>query len=280
VRVDLCGVRGSIPAPGAPYVRYGGSTSCIALSHDAGEPPSLILDGGTGLRQASELLDGAPFIGTLLLTHLHWDHYQGIPFFEAGNRPDASLEVLVPDQGDGVGAKETLTRGMSPPQFPVRPDELEGDWRFSSLYPGRFEVEGFVVEVREVPHKGGRTFGFRVSDGDATITYIPDHCPTDLGRGPDGWGEYHDEAVALSAASDLLIHDAFLYPDELARDAHLGHAVTEYPIALARLAGARAVSLFHHRPSRTDDALDALADQCRRGAVPVTVAVEGSTVEL
>jgi hypothetical protein len=93
-------------------------------------------------------------------------------------------------------------------------------------------------------------------------------------------GEYHDEVVALTAASDLLIHDAFLFPDELARDAHLGHAVTEYPIALARVAGAKAVSLFHHRPSRTDDALDVLADRCQGGAAPVTVAIEGSTVDL
>jgi hypothetical protein len=86
-----------------------------------------------------------------------------------------------------------------------------------------FKAEGFTVEAREVPHKGGRTFGYRVSDGHSAMAYIPDHCPTALGPGPDGWGEYHPAALALAAGVDLLIHDSFLLPDEVAAQASFGH---------------------------------------------------------
>ena len=80
------------------------------------------------------------------------------------------------------------------------------------------------VEAREIPHKGGRTFGYRVSDGHSAIAYIPDHCPTALGPGPEGWGEYHPGALALAAGVDLLIHGAFRWPDEVAAEASFGHS--------------------------------------------------------
>ena len=91
----MCGVRGSTPTPGAEFVRYGGHTSCVALAHD-GAPPTLLLDAGTGLRAVSSLLAGGPFRGSLLLGHLHWDHTQGMPFFPAGDRPDARVDVCMP----------------------------------------------------------------------------------------------------------------------------------------------------------------------------------------
>ncbi|MGH8993342.1 MAG: hypothetical protein ACRDZ7_17675 [Acidimicrobiia bacterium] len=89
MRVHVCGVRGSTPAPGGEFVRYGGHTSGLALAHDGATEPTLVLDAGTGLRRVTALLDRAPFRGALLLTHLHWDHTHGTPFFAAGDRPDA-----------------------------------------------------------------------------------------------------------------------------------------------------------------------------------------------
>ena len=86
VRLYLCGVRGSTPAPGADFLRYGGHTSCVAIAHDDAARPTLVLDAGTGLRQVTPLLGGQPFDGTILLTHLHWDHVHGLPFF-TGGRP-------------------------------------------------------------------------------------------------------------------------------------------------------------------------------------------------
>jgi ribonuclease BN (tRNA processing enzyme) len=109
VRLHFCGVRGSTPAPGAEFVRYGGNTSCVAVAHDNGAPPTLILDAGTGIRRVTALLAGQPFTGTILLTHLHWDHVQGLPFFRAGDREDATVRLLLPDQQDGTSAEAVLS---------------------------------------------------------------------------------------------------------------------------------------------------------------------------
>ena len=176
MRIYLCGVRGSAPAPGVEFLRYGGQTSCVAVAHDGAAAPVLILDAGTGLRRVSAMLGRQPFSGTILLTHLHWDHVHGLPFFRAGDRDDARVSLLLPDQEDGGSAEQVLARGMSPPHFPITPGGLRGRWTFAALQPGTVKAEGFTVEAAEVPHKGGRTFGYRVSDGRSVLTYIPDHC--------------------------------------------------------------------------------------------------------
>ena len=133
MRVHFCGVRGSTPAPGADFIRYGGHTSCVAIAHDDDAVPTLILDAGTGLRQVTPLLGGPPFAGTILLTHLHWDHVHGLPFFRGGDRDDARVALLLPDQEDGSSAEEVLARGMSPPHFPITPSGLRGSWTFGTL---------------------------------------------------------------------------------------------------------------------------------------------------
>ena len=133
--------------------------------------------------------------------------------------------------------------------------------------------------AREIPHKGGRTFGFRVSDGRSTLTYMPDHCPTAIGPGPDGYGEYHPAAMELAANSDVVVHDAQLLLRELAEESMLGHSCGEYAVELARRASSRSVLLFHHRPDRTDPALDELAGGFAADP-PVTVARQGSTLQL
>jgi phosphoribosyl 1,2-cyclic phosphodiesterase len=168
---------------------------------------------------------------------------------------------------------------MSPPHFPITPGQLRGQWSFSFLAPGEAKAEGFAVEVAEIPHKGGRTFGYRISDGHSVLAYLPDHCPTDLGPGPEGWGEYHPAALALAAGADALVHDAFLLPDEVPAQAFLGHAAADYAVGLGRRAGSRRVILAHHKGDRTDQALDLLA--ARFAADPhVIVAAEGTVIDL
>jgi phosphoribosyl 1,2-cyclic phosphodiesterase len=258
VRVTFLGVRGSTPAPGEEFIRYGGHTSCVAVAHD-GQVPSLLLDAGTGIRRTRSLMGGEPFRGSILLSHLHWDHVHGLPFCDATDRLDSRVTLFVPDQLDGSDPLEMLSRGMSPPHFPVRADELRGDWSFVSLSSSFLEVEGFSVLVEEIPHKGGRTYGFRISDGTTTLVYMPDHCPSALGPGPDDLGEYHQAALSLCEDADLLIHDAQLLREELEAEAYFGHAAAEYAVALARHAEVKRVVLFHHKQSRTDDELDAIA---------------------
>lgn len=280
MRVHLCGVRGSTPAPGADFLRYGGHTSCVAVAHDDDAAPTLILDAGTGIRAATLLLRARAFSGTILLSHLHWDHVQGLPFFAAGDREDSRVRLLLPEQEDGADAASVLARAMSPPHFPMAPDELRGSWTFATIAPGEWQVDGFKVLAREIPHKGGRTFGYRVSDGHATLTYMPDHCPTAFGEGPDGYGEYHPAALELACGADIVVHDAQLLTHrELTAEAHFGHAAADYAVELGRHAGAHGVVLFHHRPDRTDEQLDELAHRFD-GSPGVRLAAQGAVLQL
>lgn len=256
-------------------MRYGGHTSCVAVAH-GGETPRLVLDAGTGLTRLSGLLEGAPFRGTILLGHLHWDHTHGLPFFQAGGREDSEVNLVMPAQGD---AEEVLSRVLSPPHFPITPSQLGGSWTFAGLEEGSHRLEGFDVLAREIPHKGGRTFGYRVSDGDQSIAYLSDHSPLAFGPGPEGLGEYHQAALELARGVDLLIHDAQHTAAELPAAAAFGHSAAEYVVGLARAAGSRSVLLFHHSPSRTDDELDALvAALASDDGPPVRAAVEGTEI--
>jgi phosphoribosyl 1,2-cyclic phosphodiesterase len=258
-------------------VRIGGHTSCVAVAR-AGEPPRLLLDAGTGIRRVTELLAGAPFHGTVLLTHLHWDHVQGLPFFTAGDRDDARVVLAMPAQGDPV---EVLAQSMGPPHFPITPGGLQGDWSFVALRPGQHQMEGFTVLAADLPHKGGRTFGYRVSDGGRSLAYLPDHGPLGCGDGPDGLGARHEAALALARGVDVLVHGAPFTAAEHELAADFGHTTVDYAVALARDAGAGRLLLFHHAPARTDDEVDAIvASVGARGPVPVAAAAEATTLDV
>jgi ribonuclease BN (tRNA processing enzyme) len=276
VRVYLLGVRGSTPSPGFEFSRYGGHTSCVAVSRDA-EPPRLVVDAGTGLQRLTRLLSGEPFRGTILLSHLHWDHTHGLPFTPAVDRPEAEVSVLMPAQGDPI---ELMSRMLSPPHFPITPDQLRGGWTWNNLNPGRHVLEGFEVLAREIPHKGGRMFGYRITHGAATIAYLSDHSPVARGPGPDGLGEYHDAAVELGREADVLIHDAQHTAEEFPPVAGFGHAAIEYAVGLARVCDVGRLLLFHHSPTRTDDELDAIVAAHHGGPLDVCAAAEETVLDL
>ena len=280
MRVHLCGVRGSTPAVGSEFAEVGGNTSCVALAHDDESTPRLVLDAGTGLRAVSDLMAGESFHGTILLGHLHWDHTQGLPFFRAGDRADAETRVLIPEQG--VPPIELLDRFMSPPAFPVVASELLGLWSFGSIDEGVHTIEGFTVLAREIPHKGGRTMGYRVSDEWSSLAYLSDHGPAMTGGpGPDGFGPYHEAALDLCRGVDLLIHDAQYTASELPFRVHYGHSAVNYAVALAKVAGVGRVMLFHHDPERTDSEVAAIERAMRVGEdIAVDAAREGVTVLL
>ncbi|HEX6917826.1 MAG TPA: MBL fold metallo-hydrolase, partial [Phycicoccus sp.] len=144
MRLTFLGVRGSTCAPGADFVRYGGHTSCVAVTPRGGDKPTLLLDAGTGIRGASAMLHGDAFQGTILVSHLHWDHVQGLPFFPAADRPEAKVRMYVPAQG-GRSGRDLLAQLMSPPGFPIEPEGLIGDWVFDVVDAGTTTLEGFAV---------------------------------------------------------------------------------------------------------------------------------------
>jgi phosphoribosyl 1,2-cyclic phosphodiesterase len=269
VRLLLLGVRGSTPAPGPEFVRYGGHTSCVAVIPDGCEVPTLVLDAGTGLRTLTGRLNGQAFSGSILVSHLHWDHVQGLPFFQAGDRPDARVDLYLPAQG-GRSGRDLLATNMSPPAFPITPEGLEGDWRFRAIDEGSHQVEGLTVQAVEVRHKGGRTFGYRLSDGVSSVAYIPDHVVS-AGVEP--------EVHALLDGVDVMLHDAQFVESERAFADAYGHSTIGDAVALAQANGARSLVLFHHGPARTDDALDRLLPS-GADSPPVCMAVQGAEIVL
>jgi phosphoribosyl 1,2-cyclic phosphodiesterase len=278
MRLYICGTRGSTPAPGPDFARFGGHTSCVAIAHD-GADVSLLLDAGTGIRRVSKLLEGRAFSGAILLGHLHWDHTQGLPFFRGGDQPDARVDLHLPAQDDDPEA--VLARGFSPPHFPITPSGLRGRWRFLGLEEGSHEIEGFTVLARDIPHKGGRTFGYRVSDGGVSIAYLSDHHPFSLGPGPDGFGPYHDAACELAAGVDVLFHDAQYLSSEWPERQHFGHSTVEYAVGLAETADVKQLVLFHHDPARTDREVVELTRRARAtSTVDVVAAAGGDELKL
>jgi len=256
--VTVLGARGSTPATGADFVRYGGDTSCLAISRSADRAPDLLLDAGTGLRGLPGLLGAdVPFRGGILLGHLHWDHTQGLPFCPAVDHPDAEVDLYLPAQG--VDPEELLARALGPPHFPIAPDGLLGRWRFHALDEGTHDIGGRRVLAREIPHTAGRTFGYRIEDGATTIAYLSDHHPGALGPGPDGLGARHSALKELADGVDLLVHDAQYTQEEYAARFDYGHSTIDYALAVGMELGAGRVGLFHHDPMRTDSELDAVA---------------------
>lgn len=268
MRLTFCGVRGSRPAPGSEFTAFGGHTSCVALARDGG-PVSLVLDAGTGLTQVGALLDGRPFRGDLLVSHLHWDHVMGLPFFSAADRAGARTTVHVPAADDDE-AVHLLDGVQGGPYFPVSVGELDGDWTVRAIGPGARWIDGWDVLARWLPHGRGRSLGYRVSDGRSSVAYVTDH-------GPAGPGDHHDDVLALADGADVLVHDAQHTAEEWPSVVHFGHASMEYAVELAQACGVGRVVLFHHAPGRTDAELTALAG---RFDASVSFAVEGETIEV
>ena len=231
-----------------------------------------MLDAGTGLRKLGAVLDGAPLRGSILLTHLHWDHTQGLPFLSNADRPDAEVTLHLPAQGDDSDPVEVLSRAMSPPHFPIGPEGLLGSWTFGALHEGRHVIEGFTVIAAEIEHKGGRTYGYRVEGSDGTVAYMPDHCPRLAGP------VRRAAAVELARGVDVLLHGGpFLGPEQEIADAY-GHATVADAIALADEAGSRRLVLIHHAPGRTDRAVAEIEATLSDAPLPTSIGREDDWV--
>lgn len=269
------GVRGSTPCPCEANRRYGGNTACVVLEV-AGEEP-IVLDLGTGLRfwGETQAADGS-FAASALLTHLHWDHVQGLPFLAPIDRVGARLDIYGPSQV-GQSLEAAFDDLMRPPYFPVRASELRGKIAFHDIDDGDAVVGNAKVRVARVPHCGP-TNGYRVEWDGTTVAYLSDHqAPLDrCARVPD-------EVLELCDGADLLIHDAQYTPEEFAQRSHWGHCSVDYAVRVARESGARRLALFHHDPAHRDEQIDEMLASARLAAAgtgieEVFAAAEGLTV--
>ncbi len=279
MHVTFYGVRGSTPCPHDSNQRYGGNTSCVVIESAGHEP--IVLDLGTGLRLWGDSLphDGT-FRGHALVTHVHWDHIQGLPFFVPVLRDGASLKVYGPPP-DPPGCEtlaECFERFVAPPLFPVRIADLPGSIEFITVRDSEISVGDAKVKIRDVPHTG-LTNGYRIELDGATVVYISDHqMPL------DGTHGITDGVLELCDGADLLIHDSQYTPEEFAEKAHWGHCTVEFAVHVAAEAGVKRLALFHHDPTHDDEFVDCLVDGARLaggGRVEeIFAASEGLTVVL
>jgi len=270
IKVRFWGVRGSIPTPGADTVRYGGNTSCVEVR--CGER-IIILDGGTGLRGLGINLTNSPTTdaASLFLSHLHWDHIQGIPFFAPLAVEGYTLDIYGPHKGS-VTLAENLERQMGDPYFPVPLTAMKSEIRFHEVSAGEVIHIGRVdIKTASLRHPGG-AMGFRIEHEGASVAYCCDHEHIP--------GQIDANVLALAAAADLLIFDA-TYTDEDFKDkVGWGHSTWQHACKVAATAKVRRLVLTHHEPGHDDDFMDGIEVEAQKRFEATVAAKEGMEIEL
>jgi ribonuclease BN (tRNA processing enzyme) len=281
VNVTFYGVRGSCPCSGDRYRRYGGNTSCAVVEIEGDEP--LILDLGTGLRALGDSLlvearaIGTPLHATALLTHLHFDHILGLPFFGPLQDPGARLTLHGPAQSKG-SLKEALNAAVQPPTFPIHMDEFRGELLAIDTRDEDFSIGTAKVMARLIPHSGA-TLGYRIEAEGRTMAYLPDH------QAPLDRRTISEAVLELCHDVDLLVHDGQYTEDEFSTKAEWGHSTAAFAVHVAAEAQAKKLLLTHHDPSHNDRDLDRILTQARRlpeakGIDDVSSAHEGQSIDL
>jgi CheY-like chemotaxis protein/phosphoribosyl 1,2-cyclic phosphodiesterase len=294
MKVRLWGTRGSIATPGPGTNQFGGNTSCVEVTTAAGE--RFVIDCGTGARvlgAAWMAKVSRPITATILLSHTHWDHIQGFPFFAPLFLPDSKLAVYAP-QGSGHSLPNVLAGQMEFTYFPVELDQLPARLSYHELLEGTHEIAGVRIAVQYLNHPAV-ALGYRFEADGATVLYVCDHEPfsATLWR-PDAPPGQLDSILHAGDArharflanADLVIHDAQYTPEEYPAKRNWGHSPFDYVVEVAAAAGVRRLVLTHHDPTH-DDAFLAQVEQrarqvaeARGSALEVFCAFEGCEVEL
>lgn len=269
LRLRFWGVRGSIACPSPSHVRYGGNTSCLEVT--AGDQ-SIILDAGTGIRPLGHsFMERGIRRAHLLLTHSHWDHINGFPFFSPGFAPGHEFQIRAGHLKDD-GIREVLAGQMTQPTFPVPLEAMKATLRFDDFTAGdEFSIgSGVKVKTAALNHPNGAT-GYRIEHGGKSLCYITDteHIP----------GQPDQNILGLVQGTDLMIYDSTYTEDEFPGKVGWGHSTWQEAIRLATAADVKKLAIFHHDPEHNDEFMDSIADQAKAEWEHAVVAKEGMTFE-
>jgi phosphoribosyl 1,2-cyclic phosphodiesterase len=280
MRIRFWGVRGSVPVPNPEMLRYGGNTSCVEVTLEDGT--EIILDAGTGIRELGTARSTDADRIQLLLTHLHVDHIHGLLFFPPLFDPENEVNVYGP-AAPGPDLDQRLARYLSAPLSPVDLRELPARVEFAACPYEEWAVGGARIKAAIVAHRGV-TLGYRITEGDTSICYLPDHEPAlgaELEDAEAGW----ISGMALADGATVLIHDSQYDDDEYPAHVGWGHSRLSDALAFARRADVEQLVLFHHDPAHDDRTLDELSERAREawerdGGDPnaLSLAAEGATI--
>jgi phosphoribosyl 1,2-cyclic phosphodiesterase len=277
VTVRFWGVRGSVPVPGRSTVRYGGNTACIEVRY---QTERVILDAGTGIRLLGQKLIREPDHQdsriSILLSHTHWDHIQGFPFFAPAYQARQRIRIFG-IHGSRAGLLRTISATMESPYFPVALPQMPSHITVEEVARSSFRLGSFRVHLAPLHHPGGGV-AYRLDTPAGSIAYVPDH---EIPSSPASHPHPGTPVRQLIDQVDLLIHDAQYTVAEYRSRQGWGHSAVPAVVLQAIDARVRHLVLFHHDPRRTDAALDRLLSQARslarshRTRLRIDAAMEG-----
>ncbi len=278
MRARCWGTRGSVPTPGISTAGFGGNTSCLEITASSGR--RFIFDAGSGIRLLGESITrrGEWPRADLFLTHFHWDHIQGLPFFGPLYHPSTHLRIHGPKQGD-TDIMTLIAGQMAPTYFPIPFEAVSAHLEFRHLEGDPWVSDEVEVTSMRVRHPG-YTHGYKIRAGEASVAYFPD-AELEGGHYPITPRQNRDAMVRFLAGVDLLFHDGMYSDAEYPRREGWGHSSFTQAVHLAEEAGVKRLYLFHHAPERSDDELSRILEQlrddlARRGsALELGIAAEG-----
>lgn len=298
IKIKFWGVRGSIPTPGPRTTRYGGNTSCVEINFP--NNPRFIIDAGSGIRElGKELLKAAePVTSYIFLSHFHWDHIQGLPFFKPAFKPGNHFIIYGCDEPD-VDLTKIISMQMNPIYFPVAVEDMRAKVEFRTAKEGTFQVEGVTIQSQFMNHPG-YTLGYRFNYDGKSVIYISDNEPFRQlieGKASDEESSLRDrfenfvdnkedQLMEFISEADLLIHDTQYFPHEYEERITWGHSPYTYTVDIAVKARVKKLVLFHHDPDHDDETVDKIAELSRERlkshnySIPCIPAREGDVIEV